>query len=58
VLAMGVAGVTIGIGMLGGAYASGNVRLGMAGAVYFLCSSAMLGFRGVLIYIDEERRSG
>jgi hypothetical protein len=55
---MGVAGVVIGIGMLGGAYATGNIRLGMAGAVYLLCSSAVLGFRGVVIYVNEERRSG
>lgn len=52
-LAFGMAGLVIGIGLIGYFGFKRNLKLAGVGAVYVLVATLLLGVRGVLTYIGE-----
>ncbi len=55
-LAFGVAGLVIGIGLIGFFGFKRDFKLAGVGAVYMLVAMLLLGIRGVLTYIGEVNR--
>lgn len=55
-LAFGMAGLVMGVGLVGYFGFKRNFKLAGVGAVYVLVSMLLLGVRGVLTYIGEINR--
>lgn len=55
-LAFGVAGLVLGIGLIGFFGFKRNLKLAGVGAAYVLVAMLLLGIRGVLTYIGEINR--
>lgn len=56
-LALGLAGLVIGVSFFITSMLTWNKKMQMLGIIYILLSMALLGIRGVLIYIAEERKA-
>ncbi len=55
-LAFGMAGLIMGIGLVGFFGFKRNLKLAGVGAIYVLVSTFLLGVRGVLTYIGDSNR--
>lgn len=55
-LAFGMAGLVLGIGLVGFFGFNRNLKLAGVGAIYVLVAALLLGIRGVLTYVGEINR--
>ncbi|MDD4871698.1 MAG: hypothetical protein PHR77_14160 [Kiritimatiellae bacterium] len=54
-LALGLAGLILGLGMAGGYIFHKNVKLLNLGLVYMIISLIVLGLRGIMVYLGRSR---
>jgi len=54
-LALGLAGIVLGIGLMGGYIVHHNMKLVKIGSIYVLVSLVLLGLRGIMVYVKHSR---
>jgi len=54
-LALGITGMVIGLGLTGGYFLHQNLKLAKFGCIYVLVSLILLGLRGIMTYLKQSK---